>query len=258
MRELVRADAGDPRAQRVEEAAEPLHVRLAGRVQDDGGAQGDRGRHHRVLGGGDAHLVEEDLGAPEAAIEGEAQREPRLDPGPQRAEGEQVGVDAPPSDPVAAGSGQRDPAGPGEQARRQQHRAAELGHHGRIGVAGLEPARVEPHRARLLHGDAHAQVAQPFEQRGHVADARDVVDDHLAPREQAGGEDGQRLVLVAGRGDRPAQGMAALHQEAVAGHRDVLTADHHNRPDFFAGSAKTGKVSVSPAGPRRPVYHLAA
>ena len=206
--------------------------------------------HHRVLGGGHAHLVEEDLGAPEAAVEREAQRGPRLDPRSELAEREEVRVDAPPSDPIATRSGQGGPARPREQAGRQQHRAAELRHHGRIGIAGLEAARVETHRAPILDGDLHAQVAEPFQQRGHVPDAGDVVDDHLAPREQAGREHGQGLVLVAGRRDRPAQGMAALHQEPVSGHARVLTADHHNRPDFFAGRAR----AASP----RPVYHLPA
>ena len=127
------------------------------------------------------------------------------------------------------------PAGSREQAGRQQHRAAELGHHGGVGVAALEPARVEAHGARLVDGDAHPQVAEPFEQRGHVADARDVVDDDLPPHEQAGREDGQGLVLVAGRRDRAPQGMAALHQESIAGHGRVSIADHHNRLDFLTG-----------------------
>src|SRR6266550_1753630 len=61
--EDVRLDALDPGAERDEEAAEILHVRLAGGVSDRGLAGRDDGRHDRVLGRHHARLVEEDAGA---------------------------------------------------------------------------------------------------------------------------------------------------------------------------------------------------
>ena len=50
---------------RDEEVREVLHVRLAGGVAEDRRALGGDGRGERVLGGGDARLVEEDVGAAE-------------------------------------------------------------------------------------------------------------------------------------------------------------------------------------------------
>ena len=59
--EHVRLDPVDPSAQRDEEAAEILHVRLAGRVADHGLVAGQDGRHDRVLSAHHARLVEEEL-----------------------------------------------------------------------------------------------------------------------------------------------------------------------------------------------------
>ena len=56
----VRADPVDPRAERDEEAAEILDVRLAGGVHEDGLSLGEDGRHDGVLGAHHARLVEED------------------------------------------------------------------------------------------------------------------------------------------------------------------------------------------------------
>ena len=61
--ENVRLDAFDLRAERDEESAEILHVRLAGGVSDDRLAGREDGRHDRVLRRHHARLVEEDLGA---------------------------------------------------------------------------------------------------------------------------------------------------------------------------------------------------
>ena len=211
-------------------------MRLAGRVQDDGRALGQHRGHHRVLGGGHAHLVEEDLGAPEAALEGEAQARAPPRPGRPAAEREQVGVDAAPADPVAAGGRERRPAGSREQAGRQQHRAAELRHHapgrGRGSRAGSRRGapcpRRRPRRARPGGGALRAARSR----RGCAG----TLSTTTSPaHEQAGREDGQGLVLVAGRRDRAPQGMAALHQESIAGHGRVSIADHHNRPDFLTG-----------------------
>ena len=213
----------------VEEAAQALDVRLAGRVQDHGLALGQHRGHHRVLGAGHAHLVEEDLGAAEAAVERQVERRAGRDARAQLAQREQVGVEPPPPDPVAAGRRQHGLARPREQPRRQQHRAAELRHHRGVGVAALEVARVQAHRAVVVHVHPHAQVAEPFEQRGHVPDAGHVVDHYLARDEQAGREHGQGLVLVAGRRHRPPQGMAALHQEAISGHVSLLVNTNRAR-----------------------------
>ena len=51
------------RAERDQEIGEVLHMRLGGGVAQVGRALGRDGRDQRVLGGGDAGLVEEDVGA---------------------------------------------------------------------------------------------------------------------------------------------------------------------------------------------------
>jgi len=69
--------------------------------------------------------------------------------------------------------------------------------------AVLQVARVQAHRTVIVDRHLHPQVAEPLEQRGHVADPRNVVDDHWARHEQAGREHRKGLVLVSGRGHRP-------------------------------------------------------
>jgi hypothetical protein len=235
-------------------------VGLARRVQDHGGALGQRRGHHRVLGGGDARLVEEDLRAAEPALEGQAQRGAGIDAGAERAESQQVGVHPATADAIAARGGERGPARPGQQTRSEQHRAAQLRHHRGVGIAALELARVQAHRPALFEGDLHAQVTQPLQQHGDVADARNVVDDHLGPREHAGREHGQGLVLVARGRDRAPQGMAALHQEPVAGHGSVLNAVPSYPTRFFAPPRERARADRPPgrAGAAPAVYHLPA
>ena len=63
----VRLDPFDLRAERDEEAAEILDVRLAGRVPEDGLALGEHRGHDDVLGRHHARLVEEDGLAAQAA-----------------------------------------------------------------------------------------------------------------------------------------------------------------------------------------------
>ena len=65
--EHVRADAVDLRAERDEEAAEVLDVRLAGGVRDHRLARRERRGHHGVLGAHDRRLVEVDVRAAQRA-----------------------------------------------------------------------------------------------------------------------------------------------------------------------------------------------
>ena len=140
-----------------------------------------------------------------------------------------MGVEPPPADSIAAGRRQHGLARPREQPRREQHGAAELRHHRGVGVAALEIARVQAHRAVVVDVHSDPQVAEAFEQRGHVPDAGHVVDHHLSRDQQAGREHGQRLVLVARRRHRPPQGMATLHQEAISGHVSLLVNTNRAR-----------------------------
>ena len=66
----VGADALDLGAERDQEMREVLHMRLGGGVAQIGGAVGGDRRDQRIFGGGDARLVEEDVGAPQLASRG--------------------------------------------------------------------------------------------------------------------------------------------------------------------------------------------
>ena len=82
-------------------AGQILHVRLAGGVAEHGAALGhDRG-HQRVLGAGDARLVEEDVVALEL-LGLELVAVAHHDRGAEMLEREEVGVDPAAADDVAA------------------------------------------------------------------------------------------------------------------------------------------------------------
>ena len=103
---------------------EILHMRLGGGVAQIGGAVGGDGCDQGVLGGGDAGLVEEDVGAPQLA-RAEFQPVRGRDGGAQLLEGQKMRVETPPADDVAAGRRQRHLAAAGQQRPGQQDRGAD-------------------------------------------------------------------------------------------------------------------------------------
>ena len=108
-----------------EEAAEILHVRLAGGVPERRLALGERRRHDGVLRPGDAGLVEEQrraletLGAHLVALA-------RLDLGAESGKCVDVRVDPAAADDVAARRRHGGSAEAGEQRPREQDRCADL------------------------------------------------------------------------------------------------------------------------------------
>ena len=101
-------------------------MRLGRGVENARGAVGDGRRHHRGLRPGDAGLVEEHFGAAEpAARKSQAIRVADPDLGAELLEREQVRVDAPPADAIAAGLRKRHLAEPGQQRRREQEGPAD-------------------------------------------------------------------------------------------------------------------------------------
>ena len=98
----VRADALDVGAHLHEHAREVLHVRLAGRVADDGGAGGERCGHQRVLGGHHGRLVHEHIGRPQPARRAQHDLAAAVGDRAHRAEGVEVRVEAAATDHVAA------------------------------------------------------------------------------------------------------------------------------------------------------------
>src|SRR6266496_5067726 len=68
-RQGIAADAVDGGPECYEKARQVLHVWLGGGVAQHRGSARSRRRHQRVLGAGDARLVEKDIGALELALE---------------------------------------------------------------------------------------------------------------------------------------------------------------------------------------------
>jgi hypothetical protein len=216
--EDVAADPRDPRAHCVQRVAEPLDVRLRGRVEQSRAPLGRRGRHHGGLGAGDARLVQEHLGAPEAAaelqvivgvVEGDARAE--------LAEREQVSVEPAAADLVAARPGQHGEPRPREQRRGEKERRPDLRGQRGVGARLAEPRGIDRDCVLPRPIDGDPEGADELDQRVDVADAGHVLDADAPGREERRRQQRQRLVLVAARRDVPADGMSALDHEAVAG-----------------------------------------
>ena len=210
--EDVRLDALDVGAERAEEAAEVLHVRLAGRVADRRLALGERRGHDDVLGRHDARLVEEDACAADA-LGTHLVRVARLDLDAQLREAVDVRVEPAPADDVAARRRDDRGACANEQRACEQERCphprAQLGIELRLANVGGVDADVV--RADPL--DVGAEVVDQREHRVDVPDARDVVQHDRLGRHHTRGQDGQHAVLVARGGHAAVEGLAAFDQE---------------------------------------------
>ena len=213
----VRLDALDLRAERDEEAAEVLDVRLAGGVADHGLARRERGRHDRVLGCHHARLVEEDV-LPPQAVGSELETRADIDVGAELLQGMDVRVEAPPPDHVAARRRDARPAEARKQRPGEQERRTDSGRELRVDLVRRDVRGVHAH---LVLADPLGVGTESHDQRHHrldVADPRDVVEHDRLAREQARGEDRQCRVLVAGRRDPAAQGHTALDHEGLGDH----------------------------------------
>ena len=106
-------------------------------LQDRGRALGGDGGQQGLLGAGHAGLVQEHLGAvqPPGAHLIAGMLRPSI-VGPQRAQGQQVGIVAPPPDLVAARQAQRRPGRCGPAAARPAR--------ARCGCGGIAPGRASP------------------------------------------------------------------------------------------------------------------
>ena len=212
--EDVRTDPVDLGAERPQEAAEVLDVRLAGRVADHGLAARKDGGHDRVLGAHHARLVEEELAAREA-LGAELVAPVDVDLGAELLERVDVRVEAPPSDHVASRRRERRAAVPREQRAGEQEGGADA-----CGEAGVDLGLREPAGADadlVLSGPLGlgAEVCQDLDHRLDVADVRHVPQPHLLVGEQGRSEDRQRAVLVAGGAHGSGQRSAALDHEGL-------------------------------------------
>ena len=216
-RQHVRADASDVGAHLPEHAREVLDVRLARRVADDRRPRRQRGRHHRVLRRHDGRLVHEDLARAQPAV-GRGQDDVALlrEPGAQGTEGVEVGIEPPAADDVASRRGHLGVAEAGEQRPGEQERRPDAGRMLAIDRRlGVDVGRAEADLVVIAPVDRDPEAAQDAQHRLDVADARDVAHDDLLGRQDRGGENRQRAVLVTGGNNRAAERHAAVDDELL-------------------------------------------
>ena len=187
---------------------------LARRVAEHRAALGHHRGHERVLGAGDAGLVEEDVGAGEA-LGLELVAVAHHDGGAELLQREEMGVHPAPADDVAARRGQGDRAEPREHRAGQQDRRADLGAERRVERLGAQRPGCRPARVfAAVHSACAPRSSEQREHRLDVADAGDVVELDDAVGEHGGGEDRERGVLVAGGADGAAQRTTAADEKA--------------------------------------------
>ena len=210
----VRADAVDRRPHLGQQAREVLDMGLGGRVGDRRRTGRQRGGHQRVLGAHHRGLVHEDRAGAQAAV-GRGQLDPTvtLDAGAEVDEGVEVSVESAAADEIASRRGHPGLAEACQQRPGEQERGADavreiavdldLGH-----GTGAEPEAVvgDPHRL-------DSKSLQESDLGLGVADPRNPVQEHLLLGQQAGGEDRQGSILVAGRGDLAAERRSSLDHE---------------------------------------------
>ena len=218
-RELVRADAVDLRAERDEEVAEVLDVRLAGGVAKDRRAARRDGRRERVLGAGDARLVEEDVGAAEPWRATDESCRSSSNAAPSRSSARKCVSTRrrPMTSPPGGGSSiwpQRASSGPASRIDARIFRQ-------RLGIEARRRdglARGCASVLRAVHSTSTPERRDELDERLDVADARDVLERDRMFGEQRRADDRQRGVLVAGRTDGAGEPLPALDDELQCAH----------------------------------------
>ena len=137
-----------------------------------------------------------------------------------------------------------------EQARGQQEGAANGAAQFAVRHPVDEARGVDGDLARglVVRADSDSEVGEDLELGLDVLDARDVRQPVDARREERGGEDRQRLVLVARRLHAAADRSPAFDDEAVAGVRSVV----HRFPRGPSGRSLASKPSRGMDARRRP------
>ena len=221
--EDVRADALDPRAERDEEAAEILHVRLAGGVRDRRLAGRERRGHDRVLGRHHRSPRRGRSCVPRRPSR--ASRSARRSRSPRRARRTRGCAGR-----AGAGRSRRRPAAARWRARGARAAARRAGTTRGSGSASPRRASCVVSSAawtRTSFAPVHsASAPTPLEELEHrldVADPRDVRERDGLVREQARGEDRQRAVLVPGGADAAARAAGRPRSRTTA-RRACLTA----------------------------------
>ena len=213
--EHVRLDPLDVRAERDEEAAEILDVRLAGGVADHRLAGREHGGHDRVLGRHHARLVEEDVLAAQA-VRRRASRSASLERRSRRPSGRTRGCAGRAGG--ARSRRRRAAARHAAEAREQRAGEQERGAHApaelrvELGLGRLRPCRRAPRSRRSTSTSApmsasSSSIVSTSRIRGTFESVTG------SPASTRRGEDRQRAVLVSRPPDRPGEALAALDHE---------------------------------------------
>ena len=212
--EDVRLDPLDLRAERDEEAAEILDVRLAGRIPDHRLALGEHRRHDDVLRRHHARLVEED-GLAAKPGRGHLVAPVDRDLCAELREAVNVRIEAPAPDHVAAGRRDGDAAEAGKQRAGEQERGPDATAELLVELGLVDARRIDADVVLGSQLDVGADVHEQLDHRLDVADPRDVRQLHRLGCERARRQDREGAVLVPGGADRPAEGPPALDHEGL-------------------------------------------
>jgi len=155
--EDVGARAFDARAHLAEHTTQVLHVRLRSGVANDRRAFGGDGRQHGVLRGGHGGLVEQYIGAAQP-FGGHQQPAVVADVGAQLRQRQQVGINAPATDLVAARPGQLHAPSAGQHRAHQHQRPANVAEQVGVGTGLANGIRAERHRVGVVTCHLDAQV----------------------------------------------------------------------------------------------------
>ena len=179
----------------------------------------------RGLGAGDRRLVEIDRGAVQPVGRAPARAPARRAARAHRAQRLEVRGDRAPRGKIAAGRRQPRRAAARQQRPEQQHRAAQPPDQRRIGLVGHDPRAPDAQR----RGAASFDLApRPIRRSSSTSTSRmrgTFVSTHCWSRQQAGGEQRQRRVLVAFDVDPPRQRASAFNLADASAHQNPAQID---------------------------------
>jgi len=210
------ARAFDFGAHGVEEIREIDDLRLGGGAFDDGGALGEDGGHHDIVGSQDgrAEFPPEIADSP-LEPGGEDLDIAALDAiaGAQRLKTFQVQIDGPVANDASPGEGDGGFLFAAKEGAEDAHGSAHLADDFIRGVGGDFLGLDGDGAAGPF--DLRAEVIEDLQQVMHVAQVGDVMDDALIPGEQSGREDRQRGVLRPADLDRTGKLRAAVDENFI-------------------------------------------
>ena len=137
-------------------------------------------------------------------------------PAPRPLERQQVGVEPPPADDVAARGRHVHAPAPRQQRPRQQDRGADRAAEVRVRIVVAETRGAHAHRVATGERNFGAELAQQTHLRLDIADPGHVSERDLFVREERGRKERQRRVLVAPRPQRARDRLTALDDELGA------------------------------------------